>query len=81
MQIYHQDQENNRAVLSIFFDIGDKDSEFLKRIGFDPDGNPKISDMLLNLAENEELYLDNTIIDLKTVRRILYQFIIASWRT
>jgi hypothetical protein len=30
------DQHKNKAVVSVFFEIGDTDSDFLRKIGFDP---------------------------------------------
>ena len=52
MQIFHIDQDNNKAVLSVFFELGEEDSEFLARLGFDPDGNPAVADLLSQLAKN-----------------------------
>jgi hypothetical protein len=39
MQIVHTDQKNKKAVVSLFFeeDDGGADSDFLKRLGFDPE--------------------------------------------
>lgn len=54
-------------MVSVFFEVGAEDSEFLARLGFDPDKNPKVSDMLADLGTNAELALDNTVVDLKTV--------------
>jgi hypothetical protein len=36
MQIVHTDKDSNKAVVSLFFDLGDEDSDFLTKIGFDP---------------------------------------------
>jgi hypothetical protein len=52
MQIYHMDQYDNVAIVSVFFDYGEEQSEFLQRIGMDPDGNPDTSDLLYALDAN-----------------------------
>lgn len=46
MQIRHSDKNKNKAVVSLFFDYGDEDSEFLAKIGFDPDNNPTLAEKL-----------------------------------
>jgi hypothetical protein len=58
------DQYSSIAVVrSIFFDLGDDSSEFLERLGFDPDGSPVIADELKALGTNEELDIDSTVVD------------------
>jgi hypothetical protein len=76
------DQYSNIAVVSIFFDLGDDSSEFLERLGFDPDGSPVIADELKALGTNEELDIDYTVVDLKTVSliRLCLPFTVVDWR-
>lgn len=52
MQLYHEDQDKNKAMVSVFFELGNDDSEFLARLGFDPDNNPQLSDKLADLSRN-----------------------------
>ncbi len=72
-------------MVSIFFDEGDDSSEFLERLGFDPDGSPAIADELKALDTNEDLTIDYTIVDLKTVfYLLLWSFLslnIVDWRS
>lgn len=62
------DQYGNIAIVSVFFDLGSDDSEFLQRIGMDPNGNSDTADLLQGLSSGEQLYLDYTVVDLKSVR-------------
>ena len=57
-------------MVSVFFEVGDEESEFLSNIGFNPIKNPKISDVLHSLSDNEELSLENTVLNLKSVKII-----------
>jgi hypothetical protein len=52
MQIKHTDQNKKKAYVSLFFDYGDEDSDFLKKIGFDPSNNQQVTDLLFNLGKN-----------------------------
>jgi hypothetical protein len=52
MQIKHIDQDKKQAVVSLFFDLGKEDSDFLKKIGFDPINNPDVAHMLKELDKN-----------------------------
>jgi len=38
--------------VSVFFEIGDSDSDFLKKIGFDPKDHPEIAEELSSLGKN-----------------------------
>ncbi|CDW81563.1 UNKNOWN [Stylonychia lemnae] len=67
MQLLHTDQLGNKAIVSVFFDIGDFSSDFLSNIGFDPQNNPKTAEQLRDLVENQELLLENSILNLKSL--------------
>jgi hypothetical protein len=40
-------------------------------VGFDPENNPKLSQMLEALSTNEELKLEETVVDIKSVRILI----------
>ena len=36
MQIVHMDKLRNKAIVSLFFELGEDESDFLDNLGFDP---------------------------------------------
>ena len=56
--------------MSVFFEVGGDDSDFLTKLGFDPNDKPAIAEKLQVLEKNKELKLDNTVVDVKKVSKI-----------
>ena len=51
MQIVHSNKKKEKAIVSLFFELGDDESDFLNNLGFDP-SNAQTSTQLQGLSTN-----------------------------